>query len=139
MSNFLVGQLRWASLISTSRRMSIHDFVSLHQPDFTVRASSTTMMFHSKIVACLLLWSGSAVGEVTPAGVSCVDLTLTGNGAADTTTTGCARAAVPPYHFRRELPAQMEYRGPWSMGNSYPTPQASRRRVLIHQQVQPAP
>ena len=45
-------------------------------------------MFLAKIVACLLLWSGSADEEVTPAGVSCVDLTLTGNGAADTTTAG---------------------------------------------------
>jgi hypothetical protein len=64
-----------------------------------VRASFT-MMFHSKIVACVLLWSGSAVGEVTPAGVSCLDLTLTGNGAADTTTTGnCCKGGGPSVSF----------------------------------------
>lgn len=50
------------------------------------------MLFHAKIVACLLLLSGSAAEEVTPAGVSCADdLTLTGNGAADTTTANCCK------------------------------------------------
>jgi len=58
------------------------------------------MMFLAKIVACLLLWSGSAAEEVTPAGVSCVDLTLTGNGAADTTTAGnCCKGGGPSVSF----------------------------------------
>jgi len=57
-------------------------------------------MFLAKIVACLLLWSGSAAEEVTPAGVSCVDLTLTGNGAADTTTAGnCCKGGGPSVSF----------------------------------------
>ena len=58
------------------------------------------MMFHSTIVGCLLLWSVSAAEEVTPAGVSCLDLTLTGNGAADTTTGGnCCKGGGPSISF----------------------------------------